>query len=71
MSNEVFSDDQEVQQNLPEDLGLQFTEMYIKNPDNISLLLSLLQVKSFECCLFNYIILIVLKSEVLMKSFVF
>lgn len=45
MSNEVFGDDQEVQQNLPEDLGLQFTEMFIKNPENISLLLSLLQVK--------------------------
>lgn len=48
MSNEVFTEDQEVQQNLPEDLGLQFTEMYIKNPDNISLLLSLLQEYDFH-----------------------
>lgn len=47
MSNEVFGDDQEVQQNLPEDLGLQFTEMFIKNPENISLLLSLLQEYDF------------------------
>jgi len=30
----------------PEDLGQQFTEMFVKQTENVSLLLSLLQVRS-------------------------
>jgi len=41
----------------PEDLGQQFTEMFVKQTDNVSLLLSLLQVHKpllFICTLYSF-----------------
>ncbi|CAH1793968.1 unnamed protein product [Owenia fusiformis] len=48
MSNEPSEDEDEMQLNLPEDIGSQFTEMFIKDPENVSLLLSLLEEYDFH-----------------------
>lgn len=48
MCNEPYEEDDEPPRALPEDLGIQFTEMFIKDPENISLLLSLLEEYDFH-----------------------
>ncbi|XP_064639656.1 general vesicular transport factor p115-like isoform X2 [Lineus longissimus] len=49
MSNEMFPEDGEsIPEHYPEDLGGQFTEIFIKNMDNTHLLLSLLEEYDFH-----------------------
>ncbi|KAK2156644.1 hypothetical protein LSH36_208g03024 [Paralvinella palmiformis] len=48
MCNEPYEEEDEPPRALPEDLGIQFTEMFIKDPENISLLLSLLEEYDFH-----------------------
>ncbi|XP_064603331.1 general vesicular transport factor p115-like [Liolophura sinensis] len=48
MSNEPMEEEDEIPNHLPEDLGGQFTEIFIKNTDSVSLLLSLLEEYDFH-----------------------
>ncbi|XP_060552490.1 general vesicular transport factor p115-like isoform X2 [Ruditapes philippinarum] len=48
MSNEPTDDEEEVQFQGPDDLGAQFTEIFIKKSDNVGLLLSLLEEYDFH-----------------------
>ncbi|XP_053393471.1 general vesicular transport factor p115-like isoform X2 [Mercenaria mercenaria] len=48
MSNEPTDDEEEVHDYGPDDLGAQFTEIFIKKPDNVGLLLSLLEEYDFH-----------------------
>ncbi|XP_060071350.1 general vesicular transport factor p115-like [Ylistrum balloti] len=49
LSNEPLDDDEEeIQENVPDDLGNQFTEIFIKKTDNVPLLLSLLEEYDFH-----------------------
>ncbi|XP_033738729.1 general vesicular transport factor p115-like isoform X2 [Pecten maximus] len=49
LSNEPLDDDEEeMQENVPDDLGNQFTEIFIKKTDNVPALLSLLEEYDFH-----------------------
>ncbi|OWF47972.1 General vesicular transport factor p115 [Mizuhopecten yessoensis] len=49
LSNEPLDDDdEEIQENVPDDLGNQFTEIFIKKTDNVPALLSLLEEYDFH-----------------------